>query len=240
MKNQHRNNYSSLSEEYYDERAHPTCANLGLGSQSLLREWLASTHPEEAVICEIGAGRSALIEASRSKIGRSKLIITDSSEEMLSHSKRSRGNNVDFIVCDANNFPFYDESIDFIVSLLGDPYNQNTFWNEVFRTLKCHGRGIFTTPSWQWATKFRSKSARETHNEALFVTKFGKSVSVPSHVFSEDDQINIMLKSGIRVESVSHYTSDQLNKESRAISPKIGEYTNLSDPVVTAYHFSKL
>lgn len=239
MKNQHRNNYSALSEEYYNEIAHPTCANLGLGSRILLNSWLTSIEIDGKVICEVGAGRSALADLWPIKPAISQLIITDSSQKMLSHSMNMRSERINLVVCDADNLPFENSSIDYVISMLGDPYNQREFWLESFRALRSGGKGIFTTPSWQWAANFRSSSADEHQHYAFFMKTTGESIYVPSYILKERDQIDLMLECGIFVERLEHYTSEKLNLDSNRISEKISGYVGSDESVVTAYHFRK-
>lgn len=226
--------YGALAQEYYSRDLHPTCANMATASRALLARWLAET-PLRGRICEVGAGRSALAEVLDESAAELDLVLTDQSIEMLRHSLWPSTPKPKLVVCDATSLPFRSGSMDGIVSLLGDPYNSDGFWKEVFRVLKQNGHAIFTTPSWKWATTFRSKSARERNDAALFVTRSGEVVYTPSFVVPELEQVKLITNAGLQVRHVAALSLGELRQLDSTLSPKFADYLSDGDAVVTAF-----
>src|SRR5262249_54594295 len=104
------------------------------------------------------------------------------------------------------------------ISSLGDPFNVPRFWNELARCLRPKGQCIFTSPSYEWATSFRTSSSHERPGCAFFELSNGCSIYVPSFVYSIDSQRNIIEQAGLQI--VDTATID-INLVGPPYSPKL-------------------
>jgi SAM-dependent methyltransferase len=187
-----RGTYTDLAPEYYDAVRHPTCANFREASYRLLDQWLASFVRPDTKVLEVGAGASVVadwLSESERTVGR--FVATDSSPDMLAYS-RTCVLATYYVVCDAQQLSLPSESFDVVVSSLGDPYNTPLFWGEAARVLRVGGHVLFTTPSFDWALKFRGA----TH-AAEFVTSDGSEILVPSYVVPDHEQSQMIQAAGL-------------------------------------------
>jgi hypothetical protein len=129
--------------------------------------------------------------------------------------------------------------MDWLVASLGDPYNSREFWIEVFRVLKPGGTAIFTTPAYEWATCFRreTESSSSAVMEAEFELMDGTRVRLPSFIYSEEDQLSLVVESGLIVREVLHTTIADLKGE--VLSPKLCLNRGSAGPVVTGFLIKK-
>ncbi len=186
--------YQDVAAEYYDRTRHPTCAGLRMLSGRYIAARLCRTASAPRRIVEMGAGRSIVAELLGSG-ATDQLVLVDNSEGMLRHS----AGLVDpacRLVADAAATGLPTGSVDVLVSSLGDPYNSVRFWREVARLLRPDGICLFTTPSWAWASAFRSADHQDS---AEFVVGDGEVLSLPSVVLSEEDQRAMWQGAGFHV-----------------------------------------
>lgn len=206
--------YSLLADEYYDSILHPTCANFEELSRKFLEPRITGSLESSRVILETGAGRSMVAPIVQKSHGRHDLTLLDSSSEMLSNSAEwsllAR-----LLVADSQSTELSSESFDLIVSSLGDPYNTQDFWNEVFRLLKPGAICLFTTPAPEWALRFRKADHR---TEAEFVRSDGGLVNVPSFVPEPQEQALLFSNARLKVEESRDF---DLSILSGPISPKL-------------------
>ena len=230
--------YEEMAGEYYDATRHPTCANFAEGSRLLLRKWLGVAMSTREWICEVGAGRSLLAELC-STLGHPlhHALLTDLSYSMLSYSLRWKELGATLAIADARCLPFASDSLSVLVSSLGDPYNYFEFWHEVFRVLKPGGTVQFTMPSHAWAASYRSASGA-TAMAADFETADGRVVRVPSVIYPEEKQRELIQGCGLAVVEVGEVRISQLT--SPAISPKLlVRKRGVEASVVTGYLITK-
>jgi SAM-dependent methyltransferase len=177
--------YDGLAAEYYDAARHPTCANFRQGSEQLLERLIPDVAPERS--CEIGAGDS-LLAALLVRRGHDVrgVLLTDASAAMLEHSRRWERLGATLNVAEAHQLPVAAGSLDLLVASLGDPYDDESFWSEVARVLARRGRCVLTTPSWTWATRFRSDGVRP--DEAEFELRDGARLTVRSLIRTVEEQ----------------------------------------------------
>ena len=227
--------YDLVASEYYDERAHPTCFNFN----TLSRLYIQSRFPElrdESPVLEVGAGASAvapLFAARGHSLGS--LKITDASEAMLAHSYRWRQKGADTFVCPADDIPVEDDSFSYVVSSLGDPYNTQNFWRESSRIVKPGGRLIFTTPSFEWSSRFRLKNA---HNSAEFVVAGNRSLVVPSFILPLAEQIQMMEAAGFLCIHFESLGDDRLHS-AKILSPKLAVFGEQPSSIVWGFELIK-
>lgn len=231
-------NYDLIAEEYYDQEQHPTCADFGVASRSLLHHFLNRVQKNNRAL-EFGAGRSELAYFAAGALAPDNLIISDASLKMLKHSISIYQEKARFIICNANALPIDSESCDITVSSLGDPYNIDSFWMETFRVLRWNGRGIFTTPSWEWAEKFRLTADQEKRGNALFFNKNNEKIYLNSNILNHRDQIKLIEKSGLTVDKILHFSLNDLQSMKKNASFKLSRFLSAGDPIVTAYHVIK-
>jgi SAM-dependent methyltransferase len=211
-----RDTYELLSAEYYDVTRHPTCRNFGDLSERFIVPRLKRILRKGTHVVDAGAGRSiAAAVMAEEGIGLDGLIILDSAPGMLAHSQEWLERGARAIIADARDTGLGSGSFDIIVASLGDPYNQPLFWRECARLLRRGGSCLFTTPTHDWASRFRIGSDLDA---AEFLLSDGRSVLVPSFTPPDRDQITMIQQAGLRVGEVRAYSRDDL---SEPISPKL-------------------
>lgn len=226
--------YEEIASEYYDQARHPTCANFREASARILREWLQKYRVRRDQICEVGAGNSLLaellVEMGEDIHG---LIISDPSPSMLGFSEKWAAWGAILSLSRAETLPVASGSLGLLVSSLGDPYNEPAFWDEAYRVLRPGGVVFFTTPAYDWAESFRLQNGQGEVMSAEFELKDGRRVFVPSWIYPVDQQIKLIMSSGIEVEEVVQVPRSAL--ESERVSPKL-LIDHLNDMnVVTGY-----
>jgi SAM-dependent methyltransferase len=191
--------YQEIAHEYYSRPRHPTCANFRDASVLLIRTWLGESEAakKRAIAVEVGAGKSVLAELAKKRaIQFDLLILTDLIRSMIAHSARWASGDVRLLVADASSLPIASGLVDLLVSSLGDPYNIPTFWDEVYRVLRPGGLCIFTTPSYEWASQFRSDGDKA---RAEFEIMGGGRVLVESRIYASAEQVAMIEKAGLQV-----------------------------------------
>ncbi|MCE9551912.1 MAG: class I SAM-dependent methyltransferase [Planctomycetes bacterium] len=229
--------YEALAAEYYDTVAHPTCFNFRIASTIILRKW-NSVLAEGDEICEVGCGKSLCAEfLSEKRRSLAHLHLVDSSPSMLAYSKEWQKDVVELVLSDVEALPFSASMFDVVVSILGDPYNTNEFWTELNRVVRPHGRVLFTTPSYEWASQYRDCHDGGVSDKALFMTRKGEKLYVPSYVNPRNEQVALMGANGFSVlETMSVHRRDILLGY---ISPKIEAVGNEDLPIVSGYLVQK-
>jgi Methyltransferase domain len=165
--------YEAVADEYYDDESHPTCRNFGeLSSKFLYPRIRQLAHSSKRAL-EVGAGESILADVfDRERLPLSRVTIFDQSRGMLQHSKQWIGKGAVAMIRDARRTGLQKGTYDLAVASLGDPYNCKEFWGELRRVMSDGGSALFTTPSYEWSSAFRSNEERD---EAEFVEPMGDS-----------------------------------------------------------------
>jgi hypothetical protein len=238
MKNQVVGTYEELAKEYYDPVRHPTCANFRQASDHLLVAYL-SQHPfGDGWLCEVGCGDSLiathLLERGH---GLARLVLIDSAPSMLAYSKRWKQRGARLLLADSTNLPLSSESVEFLVSSLGDPYNGPAYWEEVSRVLRRGAVSLFTTPAYEWAAAFRGGPAAPSMGSAEFQLANGRILCVPSWIYPIREQTQLIQTHRLVVESVVEVPIATLSPTSR--SPKLREERGDAASVVTGYLVKK-
>jgi SAM-dependent methyltransferase len=225
--------YDLVAKEYYDPARHPTCANFREASGIIFHQWLSQLS-DEGRICEVGAGKSLMAEilAEETK-SLKRLTLVDESESMLHYSGSLKDAGARLVVASALRLPLDPESFDVVASCLGDPYNCTAFWAEVRRVLKPNGICLFTTPSWEWATAFRDSTDSSSMHNSVFELSDGSRISLPSHIYSEHDQVRLIESVGLTVSDVAHVPLRDLAEQN--LSPKLLTSRGGDANVVTGY-----
>jgi len=226
--------YERLANEYYDPMRHPTCANFREGSRIVLGGWLGALSLDRLTFADVGCGRSILAELVETRLpdlGRIRLI--DSSPTMLAFSGLWAKRGAQLILSDATSLALPAQSIDVLISSLGDPYNSEAFWSEAARVVRGAGLVLYTTPSYEWAKAFRVDGAMLSL--AQFELADGSHVSVPSYVLPPAEQIELVGQHSFVVDKISEVPISALRD--RPISPKLLPNRGLN--VVTGYAFRR-
>jgi len=194
------NCYDLLAAEYYDASAHPTCSNFLELSRLYISEQIRSK-PEGGRILEVGAGDSAVAQIfHRLRKSLSRLEITDLSEEMLVYSYRWRRYGAKVYAAHAASLPHPDHSVDLIVASLADPYNTPQLWGCFARVLSASGQIILTTPSYEWAVRYRSHQTQaKDFSQAEFILRDGGKTHVPSFIYPLGETIAMIEAAGLSV-----------------------------------------
>jgi SAM-dependent methyltransferase len=228
--------YELVAHEYYDSNRHPTCANFREASRLLLRKWLLPFRKCQR-LCEVGAGKSITAEIICSENNRlDGLTIVDESPAMLAHSRPWVHDGASLTIGNASRLPFSAEEIDVVVSCLGDPYNDVSFWRETRRLLRRKGVCLYTTPSYDWARKFRQETGSDP-DSAQFELRDGTQLLLPSVILPASDQIALITSCDLEVCEVEAVSVCCLS--GHKLSPKLLTERGPDASVVTGYRVSK-
>lgn len=226
--------YEELAQEYYDPFRHPTCANFRQASALLFSRCSSHLPFDLGWSCEIGPGRSLLAEfRALGKFSARELLLIDSSRSMLEHSKIYSSPQQIGIIGEATALPLKDDSVEFVASFLGDPYNVPEFWHEVYRVLKTGGKLVFTTPSYDWASTFRAGLSLEEQASAEFLLSSGRKVLVPSFILPEKKQRELIASANFHILDFAGVQVSDLGDE--PLSPKLMVKGSKELVVVTGY-----
>ncbi len=177
--------------------------------------------PPEGLICEVGAGKSLVAELldEQEHAALRRLLITDASPSMLRYSREWEPEGARLTLCESSDLPVADGEVALLISSLGDPYNELAFWNEARRALTPGGFALFTTPSYEWSSSFRSSADGEKEMAAAFDLSGDGRVFVPSWIYPDDEQRKLVEGCGLSVEEVTELRRSALTSEK--ISPKL-------------------
>jgi SAM-dependent methyltransferase len=231
-----RGSYGDFADEYYDAARHPTSANFRAASALVLDRWRDVILRQTGWTCEIGAGQSLTadrLESIRPSLLPSLLLI-DLSQAMLKFSTRwvRDGRGVKLVVADATCIPLASNSVESVISLLGDAYNANAFWREVERITMPGGNVVFTSPSYEWSSRFREHTDGGA-DTAVFALADGSSLAVPSFISPIGEQVKMLESAGLVVKETIEVSLGQLNGQ--GLSPKLTNFLSAQDPVITGY-----
>ena len=123
-----------------------------------------------------------------------------------------------FLVADAHNLPFGDESIDVLFAILADPYNLPKYWEESARVMRPRGLMVFLVPSYVWTCKFRTSDPNEHDAVARFELRNGVELFVPSYILSAPEQIALAREYGFETVDFRTVSKEHLQ---RIRSPKL-------------------
>jgi hypothetical protein len=231
--------YEMVAFEYYDDVRHPTCRNLRDGSMLAFMELGMERFLAANAICEVGPGLwSAAAELGGLRGSLHNLVLLDNSRAMLTHSARYRSDGAHLVLADAERLPFRNQGIDVVIAGLGDPYNTIDFWDGLSWSLRRGGFCFFTTPSYEWATWFRSGAHKERPGYACFEVINGRAVYLPSLVYSLESQCKMIEQHGMRVVEVVNITVEMLPRpwSPKIIDAPLAEKT----PLVVGYRIAKI
>lgn len=214
--------YDPVAREYYDALSHPTSAALGTGSDLLLAAAVHKLTPPQTVV-EVGAGRGFLGRIWQPP-ATTRAILTDRSQSMLRHAPRHWPQ----IVMDARQMALATASVDLLLAGLGDPYNDADFWRECSRILRAGGRVLWTTPAYEWASRWRTLSG-EPSDAAVFQLQDSSLIAVPSVVQTVDELERAIEAVGMRVDYVRHIAPRALWR----VPHKVAAAVAIDDPLVT-------
>jgi SAM-dependent methyltransferase len=201
--------YDDIAAEYYDAARHPTCANFFELSAAFLIPRVEKYAPAAKAVLEVGAGRSSVAPIlAAKKLPLSHVTLLDQSPRMLEHSRDWERHGARLLVADATSTGLSQSSFGLIVSSLGDPYNDVSFWQEVSRLLNSGGVCLFTTPAWEWSERFRAGSDQRV---AEFLLADGGKALVRSHIPSVANQSEMIGHAGLVLEEMQALDAAQLS-----------------------------
>jgi ubiquinone/menaquinone biosynthesis C-methylase UbiE len=100
---------------------------------------------KDSHVLEVGPGPGYFSTHIAKAVTHGKLVLADIQQEMLDKAKKrisgKKLTNVEFYLCDGNNFLLPDEAFDviFLVTVIGEIENKNTYVKEFHRLLKAGG-----------------------------------------------------------------------------------------------------
>lgn len=226
--------YELVAPEYYDSKLHPTCANFRTGSLHLLGQWFEHLDVKEGSVCEVGAGKSGVLELLKEPYPGADVLVTDASPSMLQYSRELSSPSVKICIASAFDIPLPSCSASLLVSSLGDSYNTEEFWREATRVVNSGGWVIYTTPTYEWASSFRSKDKSAS---AEFMVGSQKHLSIPSWIYPKIEQIALIEAPGLQVVETRTFDLSQLDV--RDVSPKLFRPDVNNYPIVCGYLATK-
>jgi ubiquinone/menaquinone biosynthesis C-methylase UbiE len=224
--------YQDIAQEYYDRVQHPTCYSLRQLSEKFITSHMRRGFPASGILAEIGAGLSILAPEAEAVGSLSRVALVDHSPAMLSYSAHWIANGARAVLAEADATGLTASSASLIVSSLGDPYNKPRFWTEVSRVLTPGGVCLFTTPSFEWSSRFRTGEGR---NFAEFARRDGARLLMPSYVWDEHEQRAMFEDAGLKVRERQAFGTSMIEGSA---APKL-LCVSSSTPVVTAYLVQK-
>jgi SAM-dependent methyltransferase len=132
----------------------------------------------------------------------------------------------------ADELPLPDASQRSLLASLGDPYNDQNFWKEVARVLQPGGQALFTTPSFEWANRFRASLPTPFQSAAQFITAEGRKVWIPSRIFTEEVQKDLIESAGLKLLELRGVS---LSKVPPPISRKLALLEDGDKTILTGY-----
>jgi len=223
--------YDRIASEYYDSKRHPTCSNFFEASRSFISKHLY--HTVQGSRLDIGAGDSVICSLlSAWGCPLESVIAVDNSLGMLNYSRKYAVQGATLTVACATEIPLRTHGVTEIVGSLGDPYNNSSFWKEVKRCLGPRGQCLFTTPSHEWAEIFRKKSPLERDGAAYFELRNGTSIYVPSFIYTIEEQVEMIERNGLRVDSVESVPTSTI---SEPLSPKLITAAGMVESLITGF-----
>ncbi len=234
--------YDDVADEYYDEECHPTSAAFRRISMRWIADELENSVSGGVVGLEIGAGKAILpILLKRLGISIDKLVVSDKSAKMLRANDQSPYDNVKTVLADVldDNFPFKFGKTNFnlIVSSLGDPYNLPKMWSNLSQITSRTAVCLFTCPSLEWATHFRTLHQKGMLDVAEFATRDNSTVLLPSFIYNVTKQIKMAERSGFRLDRFDNILFSESALGIRA--PKLSGAAAMQIPVLAAYRFRR-
>lgn len=226
-------NYDRIAAEYYDPTRHPTCADFRDATRLLLERFLAQYAPRPRSL-ELGAGKSLVAECfAAHHLPLSTLTITDASAAMLAYSEMWRERGAALAVATIETLGDSEQPFDLVFACLGDPYNTPDLWQRMRQWLTPNGAYFYTTPSFDWATRFRRHHQNGNDSLAEFVVE-GEAVYVPSFVPSPAAQRALIVGCGLTVDHIVHITRRELPNGVRSAKLSLPEIA-ADLPIVTGF-----
>lgn len=226
--------YDAIADEYYDPDAHPTCHNFNHLSRICLERWIPDRFLSRDIL-EVGAGDSAVAAILYEKgLPLAGLELHDASEKMLAYSRKWQQHGVSTVVSDACSILKEDSSVSLLVASLGDPYNTPVFWAEAARVVRPDGLVLFTLPSFQWASRFRTTLDVNSTHIAEFKLCNNKIVHVPSFIYPLAEQVRRIEEVGFMVVQFTSVGEEALS-DKRYLSPKTNVFGANSSSLVWGF-----
>ena len=206
--------YEEVAPEYYDERLHPTSADLRDLSRCIVARWVDRLVGSQLCL-EVGAGKSLAAEFV-DELGARPVVLLDRSPAMLAHNESPSSGGA--VIADARHTPLRGSCVGLILGVLADPFNSVDLWREMGRLLHPDGWAVYTTPAWEWASRSRPAEGAPL-TTSRFLTGAGKNLDLPSFIFPPGDQEAMFLEAGMEVVDEQHVTAQDLPGPPR--SPKL-------------------
>lgn len=213
--------YDLIAEEFSDDQR-ITTANFHDISQTFFKSQIEQYANRSQPVLDLGSGRGHLVPILQENF--STVVVIDISPQMLSFIKPQSSGLVK-VVGSASNLPFADQSFNFVVSSLADPFLRKEALNEVFRILVNNGIFIFSSPSKIWSDAIRQGDVY-SQESTIFIHSSGLEATVYSFTYTDDELRQLVFSCGFQIEKLEVAYGRELNKYSRIISPALTQATN--------------
>lgn len=143
----------NYNQDYYYERSHPFIVWVERkrlqAISELINEHLKASNLVDPTILEVGCGAGHVLREISNKISTKNLIGVDILEDWLNQAKEKLGNKAKLIKGFAEELPFDDNSIDYIIcsEVLEHVIDPIVILNEIKRTVKKDGLIVISIPN---------------------------------------------------------------------------------------------
>lgn len=208
--------YDLIAEEFSDDKR-ITTANFHDLSLTFFKSQIEQYARRDQPVLDLGSGRGHLVPILQENF--STVVVIDISPQMLSFIKPHSSGLVK-VIGSAFNLPFAEQSFNFVVSSLADPFLRKEALNEVFRILVNNGVFIFNSPSKIWSDAIR-QSDIYSQASTKFMHSSGLVARVCSFTYTDDELRQLIVSCGFQIEKFEVAYGRELSKYSRIISPAL-------------------
>lgn len=198
--------YTKVADEFTEEKR-ITTRNFHEVSRDFWTHFIEKLHIGDSVL-ELGPGNGWLHNSFEWPFVN--YCCTDITSNMKSVSNTANG-----IIASARCIPIKGRSIDCVVASLADPYFYPEMLCEVNRILKDEALFVVTLPDKEWADNLRGADKHET----TFLLDEGKSATVFSFTFSDEEITKLAEECGFSICQLTHLCGAELRDNE--ISPAI-------------------
>jgi hypothetical protein len=163
------------------------------------------------------------------------ISLVDESPVMLQHSDEDLLKISRVFYSDVSRFQI-DQGFDLAISSLGDPYNSVESWAQVASHVNQNGYLFYSTPTLEWAMRFRIGEEGTKVHVSRFLDRDGRIHDLPSIVIGLEQQLSLFASVGFHLKKTSDFYVEDL---SSPVSQKLVAAGQNHVPIVRGYLLQK-